>query len=84
MKCRSCENPLKHKFVDLGFQPLSNSLIKLINIHKYEKYFPLIVYFCEKCFLVQKIDTLKSEEFFNKEYPYFLSTSKNWLDHSKL
>ena len=54
MKCRGCNNICKDNFIDLGNSPPSNAF--LINRHKKEKIYPLKVFFCNKCFLVQTED----------------------------
>ena len=48
-----------------------------------ERKFPLEVYFCENCFLVQTKDFLSSVETFKEDYAYFSSMSMTWLDHSR-
>ncbi|MEW5815846.1 MAG: class I SAM-dependent methyltransferase, partial [Spirochaetota bacterium] len=83
MKCRFCRNQLEHLFIDLVSSPLSNSFLKKEQLNEPESYYPLKVYICEKCFLVQ-IDEYKNyEDIFNDDYVYFSSLSKTWLDHSK-
>lgn len=49
-----------------------------------ERKFPLEVYFCENCFLVQTKDFLSSAETFKEDYAYLSSMSKTWLDHSRV
>jgi SAM-dependent methyltransferase len=49
-----------------------------------ERKFPLEVYFCENCFLVQTKDFLSSAETFKEDYAYLSSMSKTWLDHSQV
>jgi len=83
MKCRFCSNELKHEFVDLGMSPPSNSYLSKDDLQKEEVYFPLKLWLCENCFLVQ-IDEYKSaREIFNNEYAYFSSYSKIWLKHAE-
>ncbi len=48
-----------------------------------EKYFPLKVYVCETCWLVQAEAYSRAAELFNEEYAYFSSFSTAWLDHSR-
>jgi hypothetical protein len=47
-----------------------------------EKYFPLRVKVCNKCWLVQTEDYALADELFNSEYAYFSSTSLGWLAHA--
>jgi SAM-dependent methyltransferase len=48
-----------------------------------ETYFPLKVYVCEQCWLVQVDEIEKAENIFNDEYTYFSSYSSSWLAHAK-
>jgi SAM-dependent methyltransferase len=49
-----------------------------------ETYFPLKVFVCENCWLVQVDEIEKAEAIFNEEYTYFSSFSTSWLEHAKL
>jgi 2-polyprenyl-3-methyl-5-hydroxy-6-metoxy-1,4-benzoquinol methylase len=48
-----------------------------------ETYFPLKVFVCEKCWLVQVDEIEKAEAIFNEEYTYYSSFSTSWLVHAK-
>lgn len=83
MNCRFCNNQLSTVFADLGHSPPSNSFLSREALSEAEQYYPLKVYVCDKCFLVQLDEFKKVEEIFSEEYVYFSSMSKSWLDHSK-
>ncbi|MBI9072776.1 MAG: methyltransferase domain-containing protein [Melioribacteraceae bacterium] len=83
MKCRFCNNELKHVFLDLGYSPPSNAFLNLKQLNEPEIHYPLRVFVCEKCYLVQSSTTHNSSEIFNKDYVYYSSYSKNWLSQSK-
>lgn len=83
MNCRSCKNPLTHVFVDLGKSPPSNSYLSAAQLNEPESVYPLRVYVCEKCFLVQIDEYKKAVEIFDQSYAYFSSFSKTWLEHAK-
>lgn len=83
MKCRHCKTELNYLLIDLGAQPPSNSYLKQEDLNKGELYYPLKVYVCQKCFLVQTADFMARETFFNLDYAYFSSTSSGWLEHAK-
>jgi hypothetical protein len=51
--CRFCDRPLRHTFVDLGCSPLANSYLKAEQLFEAEPFYPLHVYVCESCLLVQ-------------------------------
>lgn len=81
--CRFCKTELKHTFVDLGMSPIANAYIKMEDANKMEQFFPLHVYVCAKCFLVQLPNVIAREIIFNDEYAYFSSYSTSWLEHAK-
>lgn len=79
--CRHCENKLKDVFLDLGFAPPSNSYLKQLT--QSETYYPLKLYVCNNCWLVQTIDYADRDEFFSEDYAYFSSISTSFLQHAK-
>ena len=83
MKCRFCNNELSYEFIDLINAPLSNSILTEEELNEPEIFFPLKLFICEKCFLVQIDEYQKSNEIFNEKYAYFSSISKSWLEHSR-
>lgn len=83
MNCRHCNHKLTHVFCDLQTCPPSNAMVKLDQSNFPEIYFPLKVYVCEKCWLVQVDELEKAESIFNNEYTYFSSYSISWLAHAK-
>src|SRR5829696_2155677 len=83
MNCRFCQNSLSHEFVDLAGSPPSNSYLRAEQLNEPEVFYPLRVFVCEKCFLVQIDEIKKADEIFDENYAYFSSFSKSWLEHSK-
>ena len=53
LKCRACDTSLGEPFLSLGNSPLSNAYLSKDDLRKMELYYPLEVYVCEKCYLVQ-------------------------------
>ena len=82
MNCRHCGEKLIHKFIDLGAAPPSNAYLDEKDLHKSELYFPLKVFVCHRCWLVQTEDYARADELFRSDYAYFSSTSTTWLDHA--
>lgn len=80
--CRICKQPLTKTFVDLGFSPLANNFIEEFQLHSPETHYPLHVYFCESCYLVQLPNLIPPESIFST-YAYFSSYSDSWLMHCK-
>lgn len=83
MKCRFCQNPLSREFIDLVNSPPSNSYLRREQLSEPEIFYPLRVFVCEKCLLVQIDEFKKADEIFDENYAYFSSFSKSWLEHSK-
>jgi ubiquinone/menaquinone biosynthesis C-methylase UbiE len=83
MQCRFCKSELTNVFIDLINSPASNSFLSKEQLNEPEVFFPLKVYTCSKCFLVQVDEYKKSDAIFNDEYVYFSSFSTSWLAHAK-
>jgi hypothetical protein len=83
MQCRFCKTQLKHVFIDLGNSPPSNSFLTKDQLNEPEVFYPLKVYTCHNCFLVQIDEYKKSEAIFNNNYAYFSSYSLTWLAHAE-
>ena len=81
MKCRNCNALLEENLIDLGFSPVSNGYLTNKELNESEKYYPLIVKICDKCWLVQTVDFVSEVEMFNKEYAYLSGTSNSWREH---
>jgi hypothetical protein len=78
--CRFCATPLRHTFLDLGMSPLCESYLTAEQLNQGEVFYPLHVYICEKCLLVQLQEYVSAESIFT-EYAYFSSYSDSWLAH---
>jgi SAM-dependent methyltransferase len=83
MNCRHCQYPLHHVFLDLGFAPPSNAYLRKEDLSCPEAYFPLKLYVCEHCWLVQTEDYAEADALFSSDYAYFSSVSRSWLEHAK-
>lgn len=81
-QCRSCGTTLAHTFVDLGMSPLANSYIKPEQRSRMEPFYPLHVYVCSACLLVQ-LEQFSSPHDIFSDYAYFSSFSDSWLAHAK-
>ncbi len=82
MNCRHCDHALQHVFLDLGFAPPSNAYLSVSDLRRFEVYYPLKLYVCEKCWLVQTEDYTQADELFSSNYAYFSSISISWLEHA--
>ena len=81
-RCRFCEAPLSHTFVDLGMSPLCESYVPRERMNAMEAFYPLHVKICEACLLVQLEEFVTPDEIFS-EYAYFSSYSDSWVAHAR-
>jgi len=68
--------------VDLGMSPLCETFLRADELNRMEPFYPLRVWVCERCFLVQLQEYVSPAEIFT-EYAYFSSYSTSWLKHAK-
>lgn len=77
-----CKSGKIHKFLSLGPTPLANSFLTKEGLRKKEAYYPLDVYFCRNCCLVQLADVVPPETLF-REYVYFSGISSDFVEHCR-
>lgn len=77
--CRYCNGSRLTKFLSLGQHPPSNSFLRADQLSLEERY-PLDVYVCEECCLVQLLDVVEAEQIFG-DYLYLASTSRALKAH---
>ena len=80
--CRFCDTSLRHTFVDLGMSPLAESWVAPSQLQSMEPFYPLHVYVCDRCFLVQ-LEEFESPDHIFSDYAYFSSYSESWLQHAR-
>jgi D-mycarose 3-C-methyltransferase len=81
-KCRICSGKNLKIILDLGEQPPANSFIDQNELNFTESKFPLRLFWCKDCYLVQLLDIVDKEYLF-KNYFYMTSASKPIVDHFK-
>lgn len=81
-RCRFCGANLRQTFVDLGMSPLCETYLAPSDLNRGETYYPLHVYVCGECFLVQ-LEEYESAASIFSDYAYFSSYSDSWLKHSE-
>lgn len=77
--CRICGSKNLLKFLELGPTPLANRFLS--ELSEEEPYYPLDVYYCNDCGLVQLLDIVPSEDIFNEDYAYFTGASEPMCRH---
>src|SRR5262249_48823166 len=80
--CRHCGSALNISLCNLGTSPLANSLIEQAQSSAAEKHYPLELFFCSNCLLVQ-LDSFETPEAIFGNYSYFSSFSDTWVAHAK-
>lgn len=81
--CRHCGSPLSQQVIDLGHQPPSNAYLKPDHLARPEITYPLKVFVCTSCWLVQLPAHATADELFTADYAYFSSTSSSWCAHAE-
>jgi SAM-dependent methyltransferase len=82
LNCRFCDAELEHVFCDLGSSPLANSYLAADRLLAMEPRYPLTVYVCGECFLVQLPEFESADAIFS-DYAYFSSYSDTWVAHAR-
>lgn len=80
--CRSCGGKRGALVLDLGVQPLANNLLRREDLTQPEPRFPLRVFVCLDCWLLQITDLVPTVTLFS-EYLYFSSFSDAMLRHAR-
>ena len=75
MQCRLCKERLTHVLIDLGNAPPSHIFLSNDQLNDPETFYPLKVFLCRKCFLVQVYDFLPVESIYQQQYIYYSSLS---------
>ena len=75
MNCRICNKEVL-KILDLGAQPIANSLLK--NQDDPEMTYPLHFHWCFDCQFGQ-VNDLPHDKIFTEEYPYYSSINKSYV-----
>jgi len=69
--------------MSFGCTPLADALLTEEQLKTPELTVPLDLVFCPNCVLVQITETVDPEVLFCRDYPYFSSSSKAYLKHSR-
>jgi hypothetical protein len=80
--CRFCGDALRDTVVDLGMSPLCESYLRPEQLNAMEPFYPLHVYVCRTCWLVQLEQYVSAEHIFS-EYAYFSSFADSWVQHAR-
>ena len=81
MKCR-IDKTKCNIFLDLGKMPIANGFLHKKN-YKKEFFYKLRCAFNKKLSLFQIVDFPSPKKMFNKDYPFYTSSSKFMVNHFK-
>jgi len=81
-ECRFCGTALSLTVVDLGMSPPCQSFLPPERIREMEPFYPLHVFACESCFLVQLEEFVPPEDIFS-DYAYYSAYSTSWVEHAR-
>jgi len=79
--CRICHSKEAKRFLDLGFHPPSDAFLSLDQLSEPEVYYPLEVFVCNDCGLVQLGYVVPPQILFQQDYPYVSSTTETGCEH---
>jgi SAM-dependent methyltransferase len=80
--CRFCGTSLQNRMVDLGMSPLCQKHVAPQHLNRMEPFYPLKVWVCTECWLVQLEEYVSPTELF-EDYEYFSSYSDSWVEHAR-
>ena len=80
IKCKFCKSNKLKKILNLGYTPLANSYVVKYQHFKFEKSYPLELYFCKKCKLIQAPHNISPNKIF-VNYDYLSGVSNTWVKH---
>ncbi len=78
--CRACLSRKLEKVFGLGPTPLANAFLKAEDVDREEYFYPLDVYFCHDCTMLQLGHIVDSKVLFS-DYVYVSSTSPVFIAH---
>jgi len=80
--CRFCAEPLDVSVVDLGMSPPCQNVVRPEELELGERFYPLHVRACRRCWLLQIPELVEPTELFT-EYAYFSAYSTSWVEHAR-
>ncbi len=83
MKCEICSSTNLYGVIDLGHQPPSDSFLSEDRINQEEIFYPLKVFFCGDCKLVQLSFAVDPKFLFTENYVYTSKSNRPLLIHMK-
>lgn len=82
-KCQVCNSNKLNLILDLGHQPLCDSLLTKKTLNQPEVTYPLRMFWCEECSLVQIDYCVEGSIVFHSDYPYRTGITKELVEYQK-
>ena len=79
--CQICNSGKMHLILDLGNQPLCDSLLTKETLNNPEPTFPLRMLWCEECSLAQLDYCVDGNEVYHPDYPYRTGITKELVEY---
>jgi len=80
-KCQICNSEKLHLILDLGHQPLCDSLLTKDMLNESESTYPLRMIWCEECSLVQIDYCVDGSLVYHPNYPYKSGVTKELVEY---
>jgi SAM-dependent methyltransferase len=81
--CQICDSKKLNLIIDLGHQPLCDSLLTKEMLNNPEKTYPLRMMWCEECSLAQLDYCVDGNEVYHPDYPYRTGITKELVEYLK-
>ena len=81
--CQVCNSDKLHLILDLGHQPLCDTLLTEEMLNEPEKTYPLRMIWCEECSCVQLDYCVSGTEVYHPDYPYRSGITKELAEYQK-
>lgn len=82
-QCQVCNSNKLHTILDLGHQPLCDSLLTEKTLNEPEKAYPLRMVWCQNCTGVQIDYCVSAEEVYHPDYPYRSGITKELAEYQE-
>jgi SAM-dependent methyltransferase len=79
--CQICNSQKLHTILDLGHQPLCDTLLTQKSLNEPEKTYPLRMIWCENCTGVQIDYCVDGSEVYHPDYPYKSGVTKELVEY---
>lgn len=81
--CQVCNSKKLHLILDLGHQPLCDTLLTKDTLNQPEKMYPLRMLWCEECTCVQLDYCVPGSEVYHPDYPYRSGITKELAEYQR-